>query len=150
MICINSEFSFYQLHPLCRSNSRIPWSCCNHHIHTHEGNLRAYRRPNEFRDTVADMLDWNLDMILPRMQLATPDLGGEQGDLGAWVFWNGTWLRHPRFEATRLFDKDKSLWRVYGTMMDSGAGLKEGNRLRGDWNRLTGTASRVGRRLPGC
>ena len=57
--------------------------------------------------------------------------------------------RRPRFGVIWLIDRDKSLWRAYGTMMDSGAGLKERNR-RGDWERLTGTASRAGRRLPGC
>ena len=72
-------------------------------------------------------------MTLLRMRRATLDLGGEPGGLGAWVFWNGTWLRRPRFGAAWLIDRDKSLWRVYGIMMDSGAGLKERNR-RGTGN----------------
>ena len=72
-------------------------------------------------------------MTLPRMRRATPDLGGEAGGLGAWVFWNGTWLRRPRFGAVRLINRDKSFWRAYGTMMDSGAGLKEGNHREEDW-----------------
>ena len=57
--------------------------------------------------------------------------------------------RHPRFGVMWSIDRDKSLWRAYGTMMDSGAGWKERN-CREDWGRLTGTASRVRRRLPGC